>query len=89
MKKFMKCVLEWKTGVSLSFTASMLIYVVIALLMGEKQVEATSVFAMLAASAWALLSATVAPDTTPPSLSATVKPKPLTLFSVLFTTSLV
>lgn len=47
MKKFMKCVLEWKTGVSLAFTASMLIYVVIALLMGEKQIEVTAVFAML------------------------------------------
>ena len=47
MKKFMKCVLEWKTGVSLAVTASMLIYVVIALLMGEKQIEATAVFAML------------------------------------------
>ena len=48
MKKFMKGVLEWKTGVSLSFTASMLIYVVIALLMGERQIEATAVLAMLA-----------------------------------------
>ena len=47
MKKFMKCVLEWKTGVSLAFTATMLIYVVIALLMGEKQIEATAVIAML------------------------------------------
>ena len=48
MKKFMKCVLDWKTGVCLAFTASMLIYVVIALLMGERQVEATAIFAMLA-----------------------------------------
>lgn len=47
MKKLMKGVLEWKTGVCLAFTASMLIYVVIALLMGEKQIEATSIFAML------------------------------------------
>ena len=47
MKRFMKCVLEWKTGASLAFTASMLIYVVIALAMGERQIEATAVFAML------------------------------------------
>ena len=47
MKKFMKCVLDWKTGVSLAFTASMVIYVVIALLMGERQIEATAVIAML------------------------------------------
>ncbi len=47
MKKFMKCVLEWKTGVCLAFTGAILIYVVIALLMGEKQIEATAIFAML------------------------------------------
>lgn len=47
MKRFMKGVLEWKTGASLAFTATMLIYVVIALLMGERQIEATAVFAML------------------------------------------
>lgn len=47
MKKLMKCVLEWKTGVSLAFTASMLIYVVIALVMGERQIEATAIIAML------------------------------------------
>ncbi len=47
MKHFMKRVLEWKTGASLAFTASMLIYVVIALLMGERQIEATAVIAML------------------------------------------
>ena len=47
MKKLMRCVLEWKTGVSLAFTASMLIYVVIALVMGERQIEATAIIAML------------------------------------------
>lgn len=47
MKKLMKCVLDWKTGVSLAFTACMLIYTVIALIMGEHQIEIKAVCAML------------------------------------------
>ena len=47
MKKLMKCVLEWKTGVCLAFTACMLIYVVIAALTGDTQIEIKAVCAML------------------------------------------
>ena len=37
MKNFIKGVLEWKTGASLAFTGTMLVYLVIALLMGESE----------------------------------------------------
>ena len=47
MKRFMKGVLEWKTGASLAFTGSVLVYLVISLLMGERQIEATAIIAML------------------------------------------
>ena len=47
MKRFMKGILEWKTGASLAFTGSVLVYLVISLLMGERQIEATAIIAML------------------------------------------
>ena len=48
MKKWFKHLMEWKTGACLSYTAAVLIYAVVSLLFGEKNVSITVLFELLA-----------------------------------------
>lgn len=48
MKKWFRHSMEWKAGASLSYTAAVLIYAVVSLLLGEKNVSITVLFELLA-----------------------------------------
>lgn len=51
MKKFLRCVMEWKISACISFTASILIYMAIAFFMGEWTVSISVIFSLLILSA--------------------------------------
>ena len=51
MKKFLRCVIEWKISTCIAFTASVLIYMAIAFFMGEKALPFSTMFSLLLLSA--------------------------------------
>ena len=47
MKKFLRCVVEWKISACIAFTASVLIYTLIAFLLGERSVSMGALCSLL------------------------------------------